>query len=511
MTSIQEERCQREMPSESRVVKWGRALAWVVVVVAFLNTLYYVLLTSNPVIRSDAWYFLDVFLRKAADGSLGVADFFVKRNGADHAQPLLKLFLLIEWRYFDLDFVSEAALGVLAAAACSVVLYRFIATTWRDGPVGIKPYLAWAALSALLFSLNAAGIWTWSLVAIGYVNVVLLLLFMGAVWHARNTGRYLPLAVATILLGVLADDSASIAAATTILALLIMAFRDVTQRASVWKTVFVIIVCMLMVRFGYSFAPVLGGASDPPLASQLSQLLERLYQGGWWKWFALPLSLPVVYEYSGGLFSASAAWPTVRAAIVVALLVAHVVFWWRAWHGRYNLPMFVAVCVMLLSYAWWAGILVVRVSYFGTEYLYQDRYVELYQFNLVALLMMWAGATPLERQSSPWLCKLANRISVAGCFALLTLQLPLSYTAWSQGHYLTHYYQQMATQLGQLSEDPAKVTSCLPELVVCGDKPGKRDELVQFLRKNQLNVFSPRVQAWHPYLPQFPAVEEKTR
>lgn len=102
-----------------------------------------------------------------------------------------------------------------------------------------------------------------------------------------------------------------------------------------------------------------------------------------------------------------------------------------------------------------------------------------------------------------------NWLPGVGCLALLTLQLPLSYTAWSQGHYLTHYYQQMATQIGQLSEDAAKVTNCLPELVVCGDEPGKRDELIQFLRKNQLNVFSPRVQAWHPYLPRLPAAVEK--
>ncbi len=510
MTSIQEERCQRVMPSESRKVKWIRALAWVVVVVAFLNTLYYVLLTSNPVIRSDAWYFLDVFLRKAADGSLGIADFFVKRNGADHAQPLLKLLLLFEWRYFDLDFVSEAVVGVLAAAACTVILYRFIATAWRDGPVGINPYLAWAAMSVLLLSLNAAGIWTWSLVAIGYVNVVLLLLFMGAVWHAQSTGHLLPLVVATILLGILADDSASIAAVTTILALVFMAFRDVPQRTSAWKTVLVIVACMLLVRFGYSFAPVLGGASDPSLTIQLSQLLERLHQGDWWKWFALPLSLPVVYEYPGGAFSSAIAWPGFRAAIVVCLLIAHGVFWWRAWRGGYNLPMFAAVCVMLLSYAWWAGILVVRVSYFGTAYLYQDRYVELYQFNLVALLMMWAGATPLRRQSLTWPRKLTNWLSAVGCLALITLQFPLSYTAWTQGHYLIHYYQQMATQLGQLSEDPAKVTNCLPELVVCADEAGKRDELIQFLRKNQLNVFSPRVQAWHGYLPRLPTVVEKT-
>lgn len=80
--------------------------------------------------QSDAWYFLDVFLRKAIDNNLSFADFFIKRAGADHAQPLFKVVLLFEWRFFDLDFKIEALIGLAAAVGCGLVLHRL---TWGGG------------------------------------------------------------------------------------------------------------------------------------------------------------------------------------------------------------------------------------------------------------------------------------------------------------------------------------------------------------------------------------------
>ncbi|TPG11194.1 hypothetical protein EAH88_01180 [Rhodanobacter glycinis] len=482
-----------------------RVIAWLVFATALLNTLYYVLRTSNPVIRSDAWYFLDSFLSKAANGSLGLADFFVKRTSDDHAQPLLKVILLLEWRYFHLDFMVEAVAGVLAAAACAMILIGFVMTGRQDDALDNRRYLAWSVMCVLLFSLNAVGIWTWSLVAIGYVTVIPILLFMGAAWQAQHKRRYVALIAATLLLGIIADDSALITVVAVILALLLVAFCDRSQRSGIWRTIIVIGACLAVVRIGYSFAPMTGGASDSSISAQVSQLVGRLSAGDWWKWFVLPLSLPVVYEFPGRMISSWALWPIVRAVMVTFLLAAHVAFWWRAWRGRYNLPMFVAVCLMLLSYAWLAGILLVRVAYFGSDYLYQDRYIQLFQFNLVALLLMWAAASKLEPKTTSWRRTLFVVLPTIGCLVLLLVQIPLSYDGWQRRKYLPHYYQQMAIQIGQLAVDPANTEGCLPELVVCGWSLETRKQLVQFLRTNQLNVFSPTLQARYDYLPRLPA------
>ena len=111
---------------------WMRALAWTVALAAGLDALYFVLRSANPVIRSDDWYYLDVFVRKAVTGHLGIADFFARRYDADHAQPLNKLVMLLEWRWFDLDFSVGAVIGVMAAAACALSSRRICSTIARE-------------------------------------------------------------------------------------------------------------------------------------------------------------------------------------------------------------------------------------------------------------------------------------------------------------------------------------------------------------------------------------------
>ncbi len=44
-------------------------LAWLVLMVLAANALAFIVAFSNPVIQSDAWFFLDAFVRKALDGS----------------------------------------------------------------------------------------------------------------------------------------------------------------------------------------------------------------------------------------------------------------------------------------------------------------------------------------------------------------------------------------------------------------------------------------------------------
>ena len=45
---------------------------------AFGNAVGYVLYAGNPLVSSDAWYFIDVFLRKAMEGSATIQDYYVR-------------------------------------------------------------------------------------------------------------------------------------------------------------------------------------------------------------------------------------------------------------------------------------------------------------------------------------------------------------------------------------------------------------------------------------------------
>ncbi|MGC1547377.1 MAG: hypothetical protein WA777_02505 [Rhodanobacter sp.] len=485
-----------------------RLVSWLFVLLAMLNALYFVLRASSPVIQADSWWFLDVFVRKAIDGNLGFADFFIKRGGGDHAQPLFKLVLLLEWRYFDLDFVVGAVFGVIAVAACAAVLHRVVlAQCSHDGSRSVR-YLAWAAMCALLFSLNSLDPWTWPLVALENITTLVILLFMLAVWYAHRRQRYVLLAIATLVLGISSDDSALIAVLAVVLALLLAAFADPAQRGrSLWKTLAVIGACMLLVRIGYAHAPGAGGASL--LVSQLKLLPGRFLEGGWWQWLLWPLVLPVSYHNPFPSVQAHI-WFGIQVVLGVLLLIAHVLFWRRAFRGPYDRPVFVAVGLMLLSYGWVVGILLGRVAVFGNDYLVQPRYVLLYAGHLIALLLMWVGSSNEAPRVGWWRHAIGTGVSVMGCLLLLAVQIPLSTNAWHMRPYEWDYYAKMAGQIDALARDPVHDTHC--EMVpMCGGTPEQRRDLTQLLSENRLNIYSPQVQHWHHYLPTLSPVPAITK
>ncbi|MEW9571383.1 hypothetical protein ABQJ54_06450 [Rhodanobacter sp. Si-c] len=479
----------------------ARAFAWIIACVALFNTLFFVLRTANPVIRSDDWYSLDVFVRKAMEGSLGFADFFTRRYVDDHAQPLLKLVQLIEWRWFDLDYSIGAIVGVIAAAVCALILYRVVTTADEGNPVDAHRFVAWVTLTAVLLSLNSADIWAWPLVALGYVTLVPVLLFMWVVWHAWRSHRYLLLVAGTLVLCVVADDVALITVVSTVVALLFLAWRGPAQpRHSIGKMIAVMVVCTVLVRVAYAFAPLLDGTPAASLATRLAALYGDLRKGDGWQWVSVPFSLSVASTNPFEQLPAQA-WDIVQMLLATCLLVAHGAFWWRALHGRHNLPTFMAMCLMLFAYGLLAGIILVRVSLFGSSYLGEDRYVEFYQFNLVALLLMWAGTRMLAPSTPAWRRWVTLRIPMLGCTALLLLQIPLTHAAWQQRRYGLPYYARMATQVAQLAGDATQTKDCLPELVVCHWPLARRRAVLLLLSQHRLNVLSPKVQARHVFLP----------
>ena len=497
--------CSRHSRGISPGVYWLRALAWAVAAITFANAFCFVLHSANPVIRSDDWYSLDIFVRKAAEGRLGIVDFFARRYDADHAQPLNKLVMLLEWRWFDLDFAVASVIGVVAAAVCAAILHRVLLPPSRDPQDDGCRHLAWAVMCAVLFSLNSSGVWTWPLVALGYLAIVPILLFLLVVWRAHQGQRHGVLALATVLLGAVADDSVVIVVMSVTVALLLVVRREPSStRVAIWKVVAVILTCMVLTRLGYALVPVWDTTTtSPSLATSLVALSGRLGEGAAWKWIMLPLSLSVASENPFHGLSAPA-WGTVQTIVAMFLLAAHALFWWRALRGRYNEPMFVAVCMMLLAYGWLAAIIVVRVALFGGDYVGQPRYVLVYQLNLIALLLMWAGAPRLKRPGSSWRNWLTVRAPMAGCVLSLLLQIPLAQAAWQHTRYSLPYYGRMAVQIGQLAKDPTQTQGCLPELVVCHWPLDRRRAALDLLRSQRLNVFSSRVQGWHRFLPPQP-------
>jgi hypothetical protein len=475
--------------------------SWAIFLLIFGNLFVFVMRCANPVLMADDWYFLDVFVRKAIDGSPHFADFFVKRVSGDHSEPFIKMVLLWCLREFDLDISFEAVIGVLVALGC-VLLFRGLIFREGKSEAGWAGHLAWLAICAIIFSLNGIEIWAWPLNSAQYSSFILMPVFMWSVWRAYSRNEYLLLAGVTFLLAFISDDNAVICIVATLGALGLYALLGkVTEKVRLVRIFAVVLLITLIVRVGYLYAPLVGGTKAVPLADRLHSLYGQIKAGQWPKWVETPMIwsiasrsfLPVGRE---GLFR------VFEYGFLGLMLFLQCWFWLRAVRHDWNLLIFVSICLMLVTYGWMAGVLLYRVPEYGADYFKQDRYVRLYQFDLVALVLMWVGSVFGERSHAnkkKWL----TRWGALACIAILALQIPLSVTAWAVVPYKQRYYQDLARQIYQLASNPSDaqvLENCNPQLAVCGYPFERRKDVLQLIRDNHLNIFSPRVLLAHSYL-----------
>lgn len=483
-----------------------RLLMWAALMAALLQTLNAILFGWHigiPLPVSDAWYFLDGFVSRAMSSSLEPSDFFAQRSAGDHSQPFQKLVLLLHLRWGDLDFRIEEMIGLAGAALTSLILTWLL---WRSADGAAQrcaSVTAAAAVWVVAFSTNGLEIYTWSLVALGWWMVVSAVGFWLMV--ARATSPKWAFAVGfagACLLGLVWDEVAiPIVAAAVIGRLLLDRGHGLAATLGL---------------AGSSIAGVavsralLGRLSSEAVAEatggSLSRTLALLQQPDAWHAITAPLANSVVHR------SHLEAWLPAGAdmmQIAVALLVGggHVAFWWKVLVTRKLLPprpvALTAVAMMLFFYACVAGILLSRGVDFGPLYVHQQRYVLVYQLNLIALaLLLLTPAEPELRHPST--CQTRPGIPVLiGLVLILAVQYPIARSNWAHVPYLKNYVEQSALTLGKLAIDPITLPldGCSQILTICSAPPDSRRRIMQMLQTRQLSVFSPAFQARHGLYP----------
>jgi len=118
------------------------------------------------------------------------------------------------------------------------------------------------------------------------------------------------------------------------------------------------------------------------------------------------------------------------------------------------------------------------------------------------LLLMWTGSLePRPGGSSGWLRVLGTAVPAAGCLLLLAIQVPLSLHAWHMRKNEWAYYAKMASDIDAFAMQPTPTSQCKAHRPACDGALTKRRELALLLSEQRLNIYSPRVQRWHKYLP----------
>lgn len=456
------------------------ALASLLVIAAFGNAAAYISVVGNPLVVSDSWAFINLFLQKALDAGPDLGDFFVKRGALDHAQPVVKALLWLNASWLGLDYVFEALMGLAFAAAT----WAFLVVTTRHGAEPRQPpplrALAVGALAASLVTLNSGMVFNWSLVSLVFVPYLLAVVAAFAAWRALDAGEFRMLVVASLLVAFLLDNIGVIVSAALVGAVVLATLKSMAWRRGLAVAAVVLAslaAYQLVARLGFDPLP------SPPGTGVDSIPWLWAHRSEWPAMFVVVFGStlahinPLLYYFP----DSADRWQAGLAAVAV---LAHLWFWWSAWRGRWNAATFHAVVIMLMFYAFAVGVLYARVPEYGTYYLNEPRYVAFYLLSNVALVLMVMGR-PVAATTSR-----GGVMAASAMCALLALQVPLSNFTWYEGKFLYVYYHTMAAQMLELGEG-RQPASCVPLLTVCQMPEAERENAVDFLRRHELNVFSP--------------------
>lgn len=471
----------------------GRGVVAAVLVAALANALLFTMRVANPVITEDAWYFLNAFVQKDLNGQLTARDFFIKREPADHSQPVHKVITLINARSFELDFWFEGMLGAGALGFCVLILIR-MARAGVVEPVTLPEAAILALMPLAAMSLNSHEIYAWPLVTLFYVVFPTALLML---WVAARRRSLLALAGATALCLISMDGGGVLVAVALVGALVGERFRgaswsDVAPRMAVLAAT-VVTYKLLYAALGPVVPP-----AQMSVAESMTKLMAELSQSP--KWLFVPAAASLVHaDHLADWFGGSARAPSLVLGGVV--LVAHGWFWRSVLKTPAGqATTLIASALMLLMYGTVAGVVVGRVPLFGSGYLWSHRYVVFYQLGTVALAMQWLVS---RRQGGVTSQNFMHRFAPAGVLALmLLLQAALSRDAWKHAANIRHYSNSLAENVFCMAAHPeAEQVTCLPNHQVCGWAPDVRRALVNVLKERHLNVFSSAVQARHSLAP----------
>ena len=486
--------------------RWVNNVAFLLIVLVCGNALLFSLAAATPLIQADGWYFLEHFLPRYFDGSLGILDLFMKRNGVDHAQPLQKLLLLFHTRFFDMDFRIEGLIGVLIGILWCATIAREL---YRQ-PAGSLAQRAATALGALLvfalgLSLNSTNVFTWPLVTLGYIALLLGTAYFVLAMNSYGRPRPLLALVSTAALGMCIDSQAIVTLLATLMALAPM--RSGNRRAA-WLQVAAAIAGLAAARLClWLIARHAGleGGSGVDMRAFVSALAAPDAVTG----LLIPFSDSLIHvEHLARHFPETYPRMMVICAAVVASL--HAWFWARAylaWRSdRYGRVIAMSVFLMLLAYGMTAAIIIGRVPTFDWNYLHQPRYVHSYQVSLVALAIM-LQATIRDARPICFARLLEPTIGVIVSAGLLFAQFTVSRDSWVLPHYLTPYWQNAALVMQRLANAPQAAPGQCPDImVVCEYAPERRKQVMDMLVQRKLNVFSPNFQMRNRLYPELAAI-----
>lgn len=479
-------------------------IALAIGMLAAVNTLHFASVAATPLIQADGWYFMDHFVAKYLDGTLGWLDLFMQRGVGDHAQPLQKLILLWHTRYFGMDFRLEGLVGAgFAVLFCLLVVLSAERDVRQDVSTSILRGVILGMVFVAGLSLNAINIYTWPLVTLGYIGFALAILYVLVLCHGGSKSSFLMPAILTFVLGMLADELAIVFVTAFLLS---FAVFGVSTRSNVVKMTCGILLGLALARLLMSWIGRQQGVDSSAVDNSQSITLflnggavgivdfaripvtdglihqEHFKDGKYW---SLPLNFFFLASLGAQLF-------TLMMLGVLRL------------KGNRGRQLLVVLFLLLTSYAITAGLILNRVGTFGVDYLHQPRYVAVFQLPWMGFFLLLHYLARLRIAAG---YSVARALVFGASVVLFAgLQISLSNEAWKMPPYLSEYWHNASRKMEEIRTNPNSNVSNCPDIIVpCTYPTADRLKALDFLAKHRLNLYSATFQARHDLHPTAPS------
>lgn len=480
---------------------------FVLTAICSFNVIYFLSTTANPLIQSDAWYFLDVNIRKWIAHGFDWSDLFVKRNVTDHAQPLNKFFLYINYRFFNLDFRFESLIGFIGLF--SIILffvYRFIATRLVK-KVHVSQIIAFSMAIMIITSLNATGLYTWSLVTFSFLPLAIAFACALFTWIFLQK-KNVPASLFFLFFSILTiGDTAAIILWISIFVTIALIFlsekSEFKKRAIVWLLTSGVFISVVFLTINWDFIFVAANNAAPK-PSQLELINPHFYL----ETIRIIFSSSIIHgTHLTNLGELNKALTWILAIPIFYFYIKHFYDLLFKYKNISEIEFLVTFILVYASVSI-AAIIFGRVSEYGINYLNQPRYLVIYQLIPFSLLIKWAFS---EKSShGKYHLHLSALAIFIGIFILL-IQYYVSASAHRSTPWVWKWHIEQTRVISKYINDPTTPAgNCTPQSIpICGIPIEKRNDLLKIMQERRLNLFNSDFQNRHRLFLDIKTIEKK--
>lgn len=242
------------------------------VLLIFINCMLFTYYNANPLIKSDGWRFLNIYLIPWLNNELHWTSLWQDH----HPQPLTATLFLINANYFGLRMDYEALLAASFTLFTAALIWRIISRTSSE--LAYNQYLFIIIATALLCSLSSTAVYSWSLVTLGHIFIFFAFVTLSAIDNIKSTNTMyikIPLySIAVSLLFILFLDGAKIIIYSSIIILLLSFIID---RNTKWLIpISTIVFAIILQRIFFQMVGFQTGYSETQAVSLISDKIQHI-------------------------------------------------------------------------------------------------------------------------------------------------------------------------------------------------------------------------------------------